>query len=107
MSVMDGKTLELSTDCQTPAEKSSGKTPERTASKDGSLLLTHLLNSSDRGALESAWQSGMNSSDSSSCSSLDENECSMDEFNTTARLVFAVTDLIFRACCELLGLLGC
>ncbi|PVD23824.1 hypothetical protein C0Q70_17098 [Pomacea canaliculata] len=85
MSVMDGKTLELSTDCQTPAEKSSGKTPERTACKDGSLLLTHLLNSSDRGALESAWQSGMNSSDSSSCSSLDENECSMDEFNTTAR----------------------
>ena len=83
-SVHNGSTLELSIESETPAKAESAKGGITTL-KGGNGTLSHLLDSSTRGALESAWQSGMQSSDSSSTSSLDADDCSLDAFNTTAK----------------------
>lgn len=96
-SVLNGSTLELSIESDTPAKESAkgGNTTlnggnsilkgGNSTLKGGNSTLSHLLDSSTRGALESAWQSGMQSSDSSSSSSLDADDCSLNAFNTTAK----------------------
>ncbi|XP_070196573.1 platelet binding protein GspB-like [Littorina saxatilis] len=81
----NGSTLELSIESETPAREQSQQ------ARGGNTTLSQLLHSASRGALESAWQSGMQSSSSSSSSSLDADDCSLDAFNLTSKSSHSTT----------------
>lgn len=60
--------------------------------------IPRMKDSSTREALETAWQSGMDASDTSSDSSLELENCSLDEFNTTCR--YGTNRIGIRASCQ-------